>query len=577
MKTYLSINSVLIYGQKNDKLFTCKFSDKLNIIYGKNTAGKSTLIQLILFAFGINDGINKLEEVFSEDVFVRLDCTIKNGEEKFPIVIIRSGSTQIIKEPSGKIIKFYGINSNNSVEHIKLKRYFSELFNFSLLLESNSVFKEAPIETIFLPYYVSQDVGWVYLRQSFTNLSFYRSFKEDFLDYYLGIESSEDRIKKRKLEKDKYNIEQKISFLSSVERDSDSLFVSRIIDESLSGKANELVDNISKVKDKLLNFEKDYVIKSNELTFHNQRLSIVSKVKRNLNKQEPGKDQCPSCSQELPINIEEVYQHLQAKNDTVSTERQLKEKIQIMQSQLNTLNKKIEDQRDELKVLHGYFNKYTESSVSLESWINDKANVKLSNNLISKIGELVIELNSVKEKLREYKTDEQIIFERERKNRLFSETYISFKRKLGLLENVSVRENMIYEISNFPYQGVRLHLAVLSYHFAFNRVISDTPGIHRLPFILDSVFKEDIDGGNRVKILEFINSNFPNDTQTILSIADDKFQDSRIEEYSRTIFKDNGNLICLGGGSEEKSLLQKNDNSQKELIEETFLIIEDVN
>ena len=53
------------------------------------------------------------------------------------------------------------------------------------------------METMFLPYYVSQDVGWVYLRKSFSNLNFYKNFKEDFLDYYLGIENVIDREEKK--------------------------------------------------------------------------------------------------------------------------------------------------------------------------------------------------------------------------------------------------------------------------------------------------------------------------------------------------------------------------------------------
>ncbi|MFT4646582.1 MAG: hypothetical protein ACI8ZX_003013 [Planctomycetota bacterium] len=116
----------------------------------------------------------------------------------------------------------------------------------------------------------------------------------------------------------------------------------------------------------------------------------------------------------------------------------------------------------------------------------------------------------------------------------------------------------------------------MSYHFAFNELLTKTKGIHRLPFILDSIFKEDIEGGNKEKILSFINTNFPKDTQTILSIADDKNIDSHIEQYKNEIFKDNAHLICIGNGTEEKALLAENDNSQSELISETYEIIETI-
>ena len=131
-------------------------------------------------------------------------------------------------------------------------------------------------------------------------------------------------------------------------------------------------------------------------------------------------------------------------------------------------------------------------------------------------------------------------------------------------------------LSSFPFQGVQLHLAVLSYHFAFNSLIRESESIHRLPFILDSVFKEDIEGGNKKTILEFITKNYPKDSQTILSIADDKKTDSRIDLYKKEIFKDHAKMICIGNGSEQKALLGENDNSHKPLVTESFEILETI-
>lgn len=97
-----------------------------------------------------------------------------------------------------------------------------------------------------------------------------------------------------------------------------------------------------------------------------------------------------------------------------------------------------------------------------------------------------------------------------------------------------------------------------------------------MPFILDSVFKEDIEGGNKEKILNFINNNYPTDTQTILSIADDKNVDSLIRKYKSEIFKDNAHMICIGEGTKERALLCENDNTQQELIQNTFEILESI-
>lgn len=576
MNIILEINSILIFSEENKKYFYTTFKDKLNVIYGKNTAGKSTLIQLLLFAFGINDNKIKLTEILADEIFVRLDCTIKKGESKEIYVFIRQDETLLIKDYNNKIIRFNGIGSDSSAEHIKLKKYFSELFNFNLVLESKNGITNAPIETIFLPYYISQEVGWVYLRNSFSNLNFYKNFKEDFLDYYLNIESGLDREKKAEIEKKISILQEQIRFYSDVKNENQDLKLANIISETISGKANQLIEDISNRKNKLLELENDYVKNSNTLTFYNQRLAVLSIVKRNHKNQEPGKDNCPTCTQVLPSTVEVIYEFLQEENDTSSIQSQLKEKVKKLQSTINSLNKKIEVNREEIEKCYNLLNKYSENEISIESLIDNKANIQLFDNLIKQIGQLNIDLKQEKENLKDFKTDDEILIERGKKSKIFKDKYLSNNATLGLppLEN-EIYYNL-YDISSFPYQGTQLHLAVLSYHFAFNSLLTKSNEIHRLPFILDCVFKEDVDGGNKDRILKFINSNFPKDTQTIFSIADDKNKSSQIEEYKTNIFKDNANMICIGYGSEEKALLKAYDNSQDKLITNTFEIIENV-
>lgn len=576
MSVKLDIEEILVYSESNDKFFYTTFGKKLNVIYGKNTAGKSTLIQLILYCFGINDTKIKLTEILAEEIFVRLNCVITKDNAKLNYTFIRQDETLLIKDNNSKIIRFNGIGSDQSAEHIKLKKYFSNLFDFNLLLESNSGISEAPMETMFLPYYISQDVGWVYLRKSFSNLTFYKNFKEDFLDYYLGIENVIDREEKRKFENDLRNLQQQMKFFSDVEKENQELEISQIINDSLAGKANELIISLSTNKNDLIILEKDYVNESNKLTFYNQRLSVVSKVNRNHKKQVPGEDSCPTCTQILPANIEGIYEFFQEENDTISLQSELKEKIRKSQSKINSINKKIESSQIEINKEYQTFNKYSANNITLENWIENKANIQLYDRLIKQIGTLKLNIDDIKEKLKDYKTEEDIYIEREKKNHLFKTAYFKNNISLGIPTLDEERFYKLYEISSLPFQGVQLHLALLSYHFAFNELLTKTDGIHRLPFILDSIFNEDIEGGNKIKILNFINSNFPKDTQTILSIADDKNIDSHIEQYKTEIFKDNAHMICIGNGTEEKALLSENDYSKEELIAETYNILETV-
>lgn len=54
MKTIIEYDRFFAFSEKTNKCFHAKFEKGINLIYGKNTSGKSTLIQAINYTFGIN-------------------------------------------------------------------------------------------------------------------------------------------------------------------------------------------------------------------------------------------------------------------------------------------------------------------------------------------------------------------------------------------------------------------------------------------------------------------------------------------------------------------------------------------
>ena len=559
MKTYLHLKSIFIYSETSKTKFYTDFGPKLNVIYGPNTAGKSTLIQLILFAFGINDNKLKLVKILSENVFIRLNVSIsRNGEEE-NFIFIRKDETLYVKNPDSKVLVFNGMGANNSVEHIKLKDFFSELFNFRMTLESKDGIVSAPMETIFLPYYVSQDVGWVYLRKSFSNLDFYKNFREDFLDYYLGIINNTDKEEKKRLESELLIKRQQLNFYLTFEKTNEAIEISKVNNKVLEGKGDEFITNISQKKNALLEHENRFIKLSNDLTFNNQRFAVISKVNRNHNNQFPGKDPCPTCKQILPSNIKDVYEFYQEENDTIKLKADLQEQNKELQSKINSLNKKITELRQELHAENRKFLKYSNNNITLDDFIQSKANLVLDKSIVENIGILNIEISDLVIKLKGFNLDEDLGFERAKKNKVFKKMYQINNSLLDVPKVDDDRFNNVYELSSFPFQGVLLHLAVLSYHLAFNNIIKETRNIHRLPFILDSVFKEDIDVPNRERILKFINKNKPSDIQTIISIADSKAKDPKIDHYRNTIFNSDTKFIQIGNYIDKESLLTECD------------------
>lgn len=575
MKTFLKINKIFIHSEVNNKSFFTEFGAKLNVIYGANTSGKSTLIQLILFTFGINDNKAKLTKILSENIFTRLDITIRKENENLIYSFIRKDETIYIKDYKvDKVITFNGISGNNSVEHHKLKEFFNKLLNFDLLLETKSGISQAPIETIFLPYYVSQDVGWVYLRKSFSNLDFYKNFKEDFLDYYLGITRLEDKEKRKSLENELNEKNQRYNFYLNFEKTDSEIENSKLIDSSFKGKGQDFINDITERKANLLKYENQYVKQSNLLTYNNQRLSVISKVSRNHKHQFPGKDSCPICQQVLPIDTKEIYEYYQEENDTSKVKEYIQSENKKIQSELNSLNKKTEKLRVQLADDYNRHVVYSANNVTLDEWIKTQANIKLETSINENIGKLTLQIAEIKEQLKAFKDDNDIESERFIKNKKFKEYYGINNIMLDVPKLEDNRFNYVYDLSSFPFQGVELHLAVLSYHFSFNKIINETENIHRLPLILDSIFKEDLDVISKENILKFICKNQPNDTQTIISIADNKSKDPKITGYAKEFFNSETKLICIGNSIEKESILKEHDHTLDSILNDTYLIME---
>ncbi|MDD2906762.1 MAG: hypothetical protein PHC74_10710 [Sulfurimonas sp.] len=329
MKSILKYKSFFAYSENAKKYFFTEFSDGVNIIYGRNTSGKSTLIQAILYTFGINDVKTQLSEIKSENPIFRLDCELKQDNKIINLVIIRDDENIYIKKDDEAVKSFFGIGGNNAAEHSKLKEYLHNLFGFNLLLQQKDTMTKASIETMFLAYYIAQSTGWVYLRKSFGGLEFYKNFKNDYLDYYLGIENNIDRLDKQRLEKEKETYSNEIKFLSEIETNNDDLVLTQLMDENFKNKAKSYIEEYQTKQDTLMEKEKEYINKCNELSFYTTRLGVLKKVKGNHKKQNPENGNCPVCKNQLTFSIEAVYDYQQDMNDTETQIQKMKEKQKI--------------------------------------------------------------------------------------------------------------------------------------------------------------------------------------------------------------------------------------------------------
>ncbi|MDD5996363.1 MAG: AAA family ATPase [Bacteroidales bacterium] len=542
-----------------EKGFVYDFNNDISIIHGANTSGKSTLIQTILYVFGINDMNKYLYRVYNESFYIRLDTYIMNSKQSEPLVVIREGNNVYVKCGNSPIQSFFGINANNSYEHEKLKKYFRNLFDYDLSLYNKDGLVEASLETMFLPYYISQSVGWVSIRKTFDGLEYYKNFKESFLDYCLGISNPNDLSEKYQKEKELSELKIKLNYITRfLEKD-----VSNIItNDGFAEQYVNYIDDVSNDENDLIELNNDFIKKSNELGLLKNKLKVVGLVKKNIKKLERNGYLCPVCESKLPDTIDAFYERRQNKFDCENEEKELKKQIKEISTDLDSIKKKRESLATEISQKRTSFESINLHGKTAEEWLNGEALYRLHQIIEKEKDNCSSQIEQCQNVVRKFKTEDEIKKERIKFSNKFKLLFEKYLSELNIKEyDKDPRYLDLYKITVLPCQGVELLKAHMAYHFAFNKIIAENnPKMPRLPFMLDAIFKEDVDEVNKDLILQFISKHRPQDTQIIFSMADSKDSNQITANQVKEIYFAGAKLIHISDN--QRSLL---DNYSEEV------------
>lgn len=578
----LTLKSLLVYSGDTDKGFFTEFSKSTNIVHGRNTSGKSTLIQSIIYSMGINDSKDNLNDIFESNVVFRLDCELDNGNNVSELVFVRADDTLVLKQGNDQPIRFDGINSNNSYEYGRYKNLFSNLIKFDLVLQKQSELVSAPLEAALLPYYISQSVGWVYIRESIGDYRFYKDFKLDYLDYYCGIESGHDKLLKYTLEKEKKELLFDLRQLDSYEERNDDFRISKYLNDRIKGQAKDFLEQYQKLNSELTKKEAEHTRICNKLSMLKGRQKVLNQIISNIQNQRPRIDQCPTCEQSLPGDLRDFYVYSQNINDAIKERERVKDDIKSNTSKLNSAEKEISSLRITLEKEFSILQRLEIERVTFDSWINHNVNLKILENLSIKKQAFHKRLKELNDEIKDIRNEPDVELLRKNKEKEFLGRLKKKAALLGVDVPKEQKYQELYSINSFPYQGVELHKLLMAYNFSFYEMAMENSRTHSLPFLLDAVFKEDIDRESRRKIFEFLSSESKTGRQIIFTVAEYKERTSLhtqlfdIEQVKLTYFNGNTKLICIGDGKTKRAFLYDASNIDRTLIDTTIKLLETV-
>ncbi|MEH6949704.1 hypothetical protein V7068_22215, partial [Bacillus sp. JJ634] len=176
------INRLIVISDTEKASIELNFYDGLNIIAGKNTTGKSSLLKSLFYTFGGE---------------VKFDGDWKKLEKRVLVFFSFKNNNYIIERKKNKYFIFscnkeFKIESGIELSFTELSEFFMGLLqiNMSWLDKSG---KSVPVS---LPHimafsYIDQDTGWQEFGKSFKRLDYVLKWKDKLIKYIVGYQNDE--------------------------------------------------------------------------------------------------------------------------------------------------------------------------------------------------------------------------------------------------------------------------------------------------------------------------------------------------------------------------------------------------
>ena len=249
---------------------------------------------------------------------------------------------------------------------------------------------------------------------------------------------------------------------------------------------------------------------------------------------------------------------------------------------LNSVEKKIISIKDKVNEEYVILNSFKTDGTKFESWVDHQANLRLLENISLQKKQCEEKISDIKNRIEELGVDNDIEKLRIEKERVFFDIFAKKSKALNVRIPIDKKYRDLYSISSFPFQGVELHKIVMAYHFAFNELVSNNANLHKFPFLLDAIFKEDIDAKSRDDIFKFISSESNKNSQLIFTVAEykntgDGFSTDNLFSVSyvnEQYFLNRAKLICIGNAVSERAFFTQSAFNDKELLDDTQKLLE---
>lgn len=544
----IKINSLKILSnpQKTGNQF--KFHEKLNLITAAdNSVGKSTLVKLLMWAFGCDPTM--------DTTWKAQDCQtiISFSIDTITYEIFRYKNLITLKDSTGTKFEFTHISGDYS-------KKMAEILSFKALLpnKNESAIETPPPAYFFLPFYIDQKKSWTTAWENFEKLHQYSDWKSTIIKYHVGL------LPPSHFEKEKAKFEKKIELSEAnhlIEKFSTAIEVvnsytpeinSTISEEKFQEMTEEIRNDLKTLSDQQEKVLDDLAKSQSEKSYLENQVEILKSCVAELSKDytfayehvDGELLECPLCATHYDNSVFNKTSILtdrdQAQSQLESTELEL----EAITKKYAKATKNYEDTRTKIVAINEkYYLKEDneQSKTELKDIIENIAGNSIKQQVVKAKGDKLSLASQLSKDITDIgKEQKKLLLEEERKQ-IMDDFVLYFTKYTTELSATAINMSEI----NSPLDYVKVvkeggaaesTRAILAYYLAIFSLIAKTKNQVLAPFIIDTPNQQEQSLGNYDKIIELIFSVLSENTQVFMCA---------MENSLLAPFQENGTVITL--------------------------------
>ncbi|ATD05070.1 hypothetical protein PTE01_34160 [Pseudoalteromonas tetraodonis GFC] len=497
----IHFKDISILSRRDKKGFSFDFSPTVNMIFGENDTGKSSLIKALYFTLGGDCRIDK--DWKDDDIITKVGISVKGKSYSF-IRHNKRISIFLNSDDAKPIVA----SSHMSAIADKVREIFD--FNLQLSFKKTGKQSQANPACLYLPFYIDQDNGWHTVLSSFLGLAMYDDWQKNSLQFHSGMKPKEyyelvGEIKTIQLELEELSatltvvLAAKKRFEESFGRvlfDIDIEYYQDLLNKFLA-KCQELNEEESEFRLKLL-------------SLLSGRDSIASEIDVCRNLIENFDDHTTSDAAEKYHMFEnreqileilpQMYDEKQALDDQINS---IKEELRQSKTLSSELNSMMQEVRGELTLQD-----VIKSQASKEVEFTFDEQIK---SLHEKIGAQTTALEALIKKQNEF-TDKK----RTQSINDDFKSYLSIaQEKLGIGSPIIAPLIQYGKITKSK-TGSRSPRSIFAYHYGLLKTMEKHSSVSMLPIVIDSPKQQDLDTEGTEKLIALCTEDLGKNNQVII-------------------------------------------------------------